>query len=143
MGKGDKKTRRGKIVIGSYGVRRPRKKSKKIITATKLGINPKKAVEEEVIVPVAEQAAAPVEIIETPVTVEIPAEVPAPKKPARKPPAKKTTEKLEKAVKAGKETAKAGKETKKAGKEASKAKTPKTKKKPAEVTKDKEETTRE
>jgi 30S ribosomal protein S31 len=27
MGKGDKKTRRGKIVIGSYGVRRPRKKT--------------------------------------------------------------------------------------------------------------------
>ena len=27
MGKGDKKTRRGKIAIGSYGVRRPRKKS--------------------------------------------------------------------------------------------------------------------
>lgn len=25
MGKGDKKTRRGKIVTGSYGVRRPRK----------------------------------------------------------------------------------------------------------------------
>ncbi|MBS4061659.1 MAG: 30S ribosomal protein THX [Bacteroidetes bacterium] len=25
MGKGDKKTRRGKIVMGSYGVRRPRK----------------------------------------------------------------------------------------------------------------------
>ena len=28
MGKGDKKTRRGKIVKGSYGVLRPRKKSK-------------------------------------------------------------------------------------------------------------------
>lgn len=26
MGKGDKKTRRGKIIRGSYGVRRPRKK---------------------------------------------------------------------------------------------------------------------
>ncbi|MDR2970738.1 MAG: 30S ribosomal protein THX [Bacteroidales bacterium] len=30
MGKGDKKTRRGKIVIGSYGVRRMRKTSKPI-----------------------------------------------------------------------------------------------------------------
>lgn len=29
MGKGDKKTRRGKIVIGSSGVRRSRKKNKK------------------------------------------------------------------------------------------------------------------
>ena len=27
MGKGDKKSRRGKIVLGSFGVRRPRKKS--------------------------------------------------------------------------------------------------------------------
>jgi ribosomal small subunit protein bTHX len=26
MGKGDKKSKRGKIIIGSYGVRRPRKK---------------------------------------------------------------------------------------------------------------------
>ncbi len=26
MGKGDKKTKRGKIIIGSYGVRRPKKK---------------------------------------------------------------------------------------------------------------------
>lgn len=28
MGKGDKKTRRGKIAKGTYGVRRPRKKKK-------------------------------------------------------------------------------------------------------------------
>jgi len=28
MGKGDKKSRRGKIIIGSYGVRRPKKKRK-------------------------------------------------------------------------------------------------------------------
>ncbi len=28
MGKGDKKTKRGKIIMGSYGVRRPRKKKK-------------------------------------------------------------------------------------------------------------------
>ncbi|MCH1431245.1 MAG: 30S ribosomal protein THX [Flavobacteriaceae bacterium] len=28
MGKGDKKTRRGKIIKGSYGVRRTRKNSK-------------------------------------------------------------------------------------------------------------------
>jgi ribosomal small subunit protein bTHX len=30
MGKGDKKTRRGKIIKGSNGVRRPKKKSEKI-----------------------------------------------------------------------------------------------------------------
>lgn len=29
MGKGDKKTRRGKITNGSYGVTRPKKKDKK------------------------------------------------------------------------------------------------------------------
>ncbi|NSW44742.1 MAG: 30S ribosomal protein THX [Bacteroidales bacterium] len=33
MGKGDKKSRRGKIVLGTYGVRRPRKKSKVSATA--------------------------------------------------------------------------------------------------------------
>ena len=33
MGKGDKKTKRGKITKGSYGVRRPRKKQKAIIKA--------------------------------------------------------------------------------------------------------------
>lgn len=35
MGKGDKKTRRGKITIGTYGVRRPRKKVKSIVVAEK------------------------------------------------------------------------------------------------------------
>ena len=29
MGKGDKKSRRGKIILGSYGIRRPRKKAYK------------------------------------------------------------------------------------------------------------------
>lgn len=29
MGKGDKKSRKGKITMGSYGVTRPRKKAKK------------------------------------------------------------------------------------------------------------------
>jgi len=32
MGKGDKKTKRGKIVNGSYGVRRPRKTKKQKVT---------------------------------------------------------------------------------------------------------------
>jgi 30S ribosomal protein S31 len=34
MGKGDKKSKRGKIILGSYGVRRPRR-PKAIITAKK------------------------------------------------------------------------------------------------------------
>jgi 30S ribosomal protein S31 len=33
MGKGDRKTRRGKIRLGTYGVRRPRKKKKKVLNA--------------------------------------------------------------------------------------------------------------
>lgn len=32
MGKGDRKSRRGKIQIGSFGVRRPRKKQKTIVS---------------------------------------------------------------------------------------------------------------
>ena len=35
MGKGDKKTRRGKIIMGSYGRLRPRKKSVVATTSTK------------------------------------------------------------------------------------------------------------
>ena len=31
MGKGDKKTKRGKIIIGSFGVRRPSKVKKQVI----------------------------------------------------------------------------------------------------------------
>jgi len=35
MGKGDKKSKRGKIVIGSYGVRRAHKKKNAIVSAPK------------------------------------------------------------------------------------------------------------
>ena len=37
MGKGDKKTKRGKITMGTYGVRRPKSKNKKdsVVAATK------------------------------------------------------------------------------------------------------------
>lgn len=35
MGKGDKKTRRGKITAGSYGKSRPKKTSKKTVVAEK------------------------------------------------------------------------------------------------------------
>lgn len=118
MGKGDKKTRRGKIVIGSFGVRRPRNKSKKIIIGKVLETKPKKPIEEQVI--------KPVEIPEIPKAVEIPEEIPMVKKPARKAAVKKTAEKPEKAVKVKKEAAK--------------TKTPTTKKKPAKVSKDKKET---
>lgn len=35
MGKGDKKTKRGKIFMGTFGVRRPRKKTKPVIVIKK------------------------------------------------------------------------------------------------------------
>ncbi|MAQ75257.1 MAG: 30S ribosomal protein THX [Aquimarina sp.] len=41
MGKGDKKTKRGKIYAGSYGRRRPRKKSK-MVSQIEAGTTPKK-----------------------------------------------------------------------------------------------------
>ncbi len=34
MGKGDKKTRRGKITMGTFGVRRPRKRNKPVVVVT-------------------------------------------------------------------------------------------------------------
>ena len=42
MGKGDKKSKKGKIFKGSYGVVRPRKKNAKIIISTKKKATPKK-----------------------------------------------------------------------------------------------------
>lgn len=36
MGKGDKKTRRGKITMGSYGKTRPHKKKDKEVNTTKV-----------------------------------------------------------------------------------------------------------
>jgi 30S ribosomal protein S31 len=125
MGKGDKKTRRGKIVIGSFGVRRPRKKSKKLNVEKPLGPKPKKPVEEQVIMPVETP-----EIPEVKVTTPIPEEIPAVKKPVRKAAPKKTTEKAEKPEKAAK-----------VEKEAAKPKTPKTRKKADDAVKDKKEET--
>jgi 30S ribosomal protein S31 len=46
MGKGDSKSRRGKIILGSYGVRRPRKKGFKIETKPETAIREKKPVKE-------------------------------------------------------------------------------------------------
>ncbi len=42
MGKGDKKTRRGKITMGTFGVRRPRKRNKPVVVvAVKKKAKPK------------------------------------------------------------------------------------------------------
>lgn len=79
MGKGDKKSKRGKIIIGSYGVRRPSRKKHVAVPSVKtVEEKPKKApkvTEEPVEVPVV--------AVEQPKTVE--------KKP-RKAPVKKVAE---------------------------------------------------
>lgn len=47
MGKGDKKSKRGKIIKGSYGVRRPRKKTAVIVLKKKTAKPKPKAPKEE------------------------------------------------------------------------------------------------
>jgi len=42
MGKGDKKSRRGKISNGTFGVRRPRKIKKRITVEEKVSVGKKK-----------------------------------------------------------------------------------------------------
>ncbi len=39
MGKGDKKTRRGKIVLGSHGKLRPRKNEKPVVVTAKVKVD--------------------------------------------------------------------------------------------------------
>ena len=86
MGKGDKKTKRGKITNGSYGNKRPRKTGAGYVAPVKPA---KTAVKEDVV----EEVKAP----DTPKTEKKPA---AKKTTAKKPAAKKTTEKKEPAKKA-------------------------------------------
>lgn len=70
MGKGDKKSRRGKISIGSFGVRRPRRVKKEIIIAKKADkAKPKKVAEHKPAKVVAEE---PVVVVE-PMVVKEPA----------------------------------------------------------------------
>ena len=46
MGKGDKKTKRGKIIMGTFGVRRPRKKTKPLVVVKKKATTTAKATED-------------------------------------------------------------------------------------------------
>lgn len=62
MGKGDKKSRRGKIARGTYGVRRPRKTEKKYIPTSRPVAKTK-----EVITPVTEEIIEKIEKKEKPV----------------------------------------------------------------------------
>jgi 30S ribosomal protein S31 len=69
MGKGDKKTKRGKIILGSYGVRRPRKKSYVPVTDDIKMKNLVSAQEEKVVKEVRHQK-EPAEPKEKPVRVK-------------------------------------------------------------------------
>ncbi len=113
MGKGDKKTRRGKIVIGSYGVRRPHRIKKAASIADKATkTKPKKVLEqksrkvtEEPIVMVEplitnEQIIVNEPIAAPSVQVEIPLDIKPPKTPVKKAATKKTPVKAEKTEKA-------------------------------------------
>jgi len=77
MGKGDKKSKRGKIIIGSFGVRRPSRKKKAGVPAVKTAVEKPgkatKAAEEPVVMPVVAVEPAAAEV----------------KKPVKKAPAKK------------------------------------------------------
>jgi ribosomal small subunit protein bTHX len=56
MGKGDKKSKRGKIIIGSYGVRRSQRNKKAFVAPPKATeIKPKKIVEEPVTIAALEE----------------------------------------------------------------------------------------
>jgi len=114
MGKGDKKSRRGKIIIGTYGVRRRRKKHSKPhdIAPVKKKEIPKKIIEK------AEPVKEELVVAEVPQTKATkpktkPKDI-LPQEPEKKSEKTEKTEKVEKPVKA-KETEKA-KKTKKPGK---------------------------
>ena len=93
MGKGDKKSRRGKINIGSFGVRRPRRIKKAVVVANKadkakpkkvLEQKPQKMVEEPVVM--IEPVVVNEPVVEAPVQTEIPLEIKPVKAPVKKEP---------------------------------------------------------
>ncbi len=85
MGKGDKKTKRGKIIMGSYGVLRPRKKKKLFVDKVP---KPKKSTKIEVETPEEKEV--------TPKAKKVPAKVTkAVKSEKPKTATKKTTKKIE------------------------------------------------
>lgn len=103
MGKGDQKTRKGKIFAGSYGVRRKKNKRKnKHIPASRPGVTEVKVAVPEIVskpepiidpVPVPQEAVAePVEGQEKEKTVEEPKKKVVRKKPAEKAAVKKEAE---------------------------------------------------
>jgi 30S ribosomal protein S31 len=95
MGKGDKKTKRGKILMGSYGVRRKKRKSARISPL-------KEIAEVKPVAPVKEKATAKARAEKEEVVVNAPDEsapVTEAAKPARKKaPPKASSKKEEKAA---------------------------------------------
>ncbi len=87
MGKGDKKTKRGKIIIGSYGVRRP-SRSRKTNPVVAVKVKAEKKVEKEVVEKVKAEKKVENVVAET-------TEKKAAKKPAAKKPKKETKESAE------------------------------------------------
>ena len=84
MGKGDKKTKRGKIVIGSSGVRRARKKKgRKNGILYKAELKPKDTLEQNPVMPVPEIKPV-IEHVEEIAPKKAAAKKAAPKKPAEK-----------------------------------------------------------
>jgi 30S ribosomal protein S31 len=86
MGKGDQKSRRGKIIIGSTGVRRPKNK-KKAVVAVEAVVKVKKVAEKAKAEPKAKAKVAEPIVAVTPEVTETPAK--AVKKAVSKP---KTTD---------------------------------------------------
>ena len=82
MGKGDKKSRRGKIIIGSTGVRRPKNK-KKAVVAVEAVVKVKKVAEKAKAEPKAKAKVAEPVVVIAPEVTEAP--VKAVKKAVAKP----------------------------------------------------------
>ena len=126
MGKGDKKSRRGKIIIGSFGVRRPRRIKKEVVIADKATKAKPKKISEPKPHKVVEEPAVIIEpkvvtpVIESPAQGEIPLDITPSKAPVKKTAAKKATPKVEKAEKpeSGEVKPKTPKTKKKAGESA-------------------------
>ena len=103
MGKGDKKTKRGKIFMGSFGVKRPRNNEKPVVIVKKEKATVKKAAEPVEVVEIINQPIENIEVISVKETAikttlaEDTTKTPATKKTAKvedvakKPTTKKTT----------------------------------------------------
>lgn len=90
MGKGDQKTKRGKIISGSYGVSRPKRKKKIIVIAKSEA--PVKQKKEKPVKEVEETKAIQAELAGTEITEPVAAEAPVKKKSAKTAKKSKTAE---------------------------------------------------